>query len=153
MANMEIKRVKALADILNEKCLSSLELEEGDVRIKLERGNKAVDFSNGQNTIAVPVEESKKEDSLTETREQEVNFNNLKEIKSPMVGVYYSSPSPDSKPFVKVGDKVKKGDLLCIVEAMKLMNDITSDADGEVIDICVNNGDVVEFSQTLFKLV
>ena len=69
-----------------------------------------------------------------------------------MVGVFYASPSPDAKPFVEVGQKVKKGDVVCIIEAMKLMNELTADQDGEVVDICVSNGDVVEYGQPLFKL-
>ena len=80
------------------------------------------------------------------------DFNDLQEIKSPMVGVFYEAPAEGAAPFVKVGDKVKKGDVLCIVEAMKLMNEIVSDCDGEILDICVKNGDVVEYGQTLFKI-
>ena len=76
----------------------------------------------------------------------------MREIKSPMVGVFYASPSPDAAPFVQVGSKVKKGDVVCIIEAMKLMNELTADMDGEVVDVCVNNGDVVEYGQPLFKL-
>ena len=75
------------------------------------------------------------------------------DIKSPMVGVYYSSPSPEADPFVRIGDMVKKGDVLCILEAMKLMNEITAEQDGKIADICAKNGDVVEFGQVLFKVV
>ena len=81
-----------------------------------------------------------------------VDFNDIIEVKSPLVGVFYASPAPDAEPFVKVGDKVKKGDVLCIVEAMKLMNEITASHDGEIVDVCIQNGSVVEFGQTLFKL-
>ena len=84
--------------------------------------------------------------------EAAVDFNRVHEIKSPMVGVFYASPSPDAKPFVEIGSKVKKGDVVCIIEAMKLMNELTADQDGEVVDVCVNNGDVVEYGQPLFKL-
>lgn len=73
-------------------------------------------------------------------------------VKSPMVGTFYSSPSPNEEPFVKVGDKVKKGDVLCVVEAMKLMNEIESEFDGEIVEICVNNEDMVEYGKTLFKI-
>lgn len=76
----------------------------------------------------------------------------LKEIKSPMLGVYYSSPSPDAEAFVKVGDRVKKDDVLCIIEAMKLMNEILAEKDGEIVEICVDNGQIVEFSQTMFLM-
>ena len=74
-----------------------------------------------------------------------------KDITSPMVGVFYASPSPESDPFVSIGDTVKKGDTLCIIEAMKLMNEITAEHDGKILDICAKSGDVVEFGQVLFK--
>ena len=80
------------------------------------------------------------------------SFSNLTEVKSPMVGVFYDSPSPEADPYVKVGDKVKKGDVLCIIEAMKLLNEITAEQDGEIVDICAHNADVVEYGQTLFKI-
>lgn len=81
-----------------------------------------------------------------------VDFNALSEFKSPMVGVFYAAPGPDQAPFVEVGKRVKKGDVLCIIEAMKLMNEITAEQDGEIVDICVSDGDVVEYGQTLFKI-
>ena len=74
-------------------------------------------------------------------------------VRSPAVGVFYASPSPDSKPFVAVGDTVHRGDTLCIIEAMKLMNEIASDVDGKVVEICVGNGQVVEYDQPLFRIV
>ena len=85
-----------------------------------------------------PVEEEPKEE--------------YKEIKSPMVGTFYSKPSPDKEAFVKVGDKVKKGQVVCIIEAMKLMNEIEAEFDGEVVEVCLNDGDSVEYGKTLFKL-
>ena len=77
---------------------------------------------------------------------------NLKIIKSPMVGTFYSSSSPDKPVYAKVGDKVKKGDTLCIIEAMKLMNEIESEFDGEIAEICVQNEDMVEYGMPLFKI-
>ena len=77
---------------------------------------------------------------------------NLKVVKSPMVGTFYASSAPDKDPFVKVGDKVKKGQVLCIVEAMKLMNEIESEFDGEIVEICVENEEVVEYGKPLFKI-
>ena len=74
-------------------------------------------------------------------------------VLSPTVGVFYSAPSPDARPFVEVGDQVKKGDTLCIIEAMKLMNEIPAELDGTVAEICVGNGQVVEFNQPLFRIV
>ena len=81
------------------------------------------------------------------------DFGAARMVVSPMVGVFYASPSPDDPPFVKVGQKVHKGDVLCIIEAMKLMNEITAEEDGEIIDVCATNGSVVEYGQTLFKLL
>ncbi len=80
------------------------------------------------------------------------DFNKYRDVKSPMVGIFYASPSPDAEPFVKVGSKVKKGDTLCIIEAMKLMNDVVAEEDGEIVEICAENGALVEFGQILFKL-
>lgn len=77
---------------------------------------------------------------------------NLHSVKSPIVGTFYQSSTPEAPAFVKVGDQVKKGDILCIIEAMKLMNEIESDADGEIVEICVANEGPVEYGQPLFKL-
>jgi acetyl-CoA carboxylase biotin carboxyl carrier protein len=74
-------------------------------------------------------------------------------VLSPMLGVFYSSPSPESEPFVKTGSKVKKGDVLCIIEAMKLMNEITAEKDGEITQVLAQNGQIVEFEQVIFKLL
>ncbi len=82
----------------------------------------------------------------------ELDFNDINTVKAPMVGVFYAAPAPDKEPYVKVGSKIKKGDVLCIVEAMKLMNEVVSECDGEIVDICVSDGDMVEFGQTLFKI-
>lgn len=90
--------------------------------------------------------ENKAEEKKNKTEE------NLREIKSPMVGTFYASSSPKEKPYVKLGDKVKKGDVLGIIEAMKLMNEIESDMDGEIAEICVKNEDPVEYGTVLFKI-
>jgi len=87
-----------------------------------------------------------------EENNQTVDFNRLVEVKSPLVGVYYSAPSPDAETFVSIGGKVKKGDVLCIIETMKLMNEIVAEQDGEIVDICIKNGDIAEYGQVLFKM-
>lgn len=84
--------------------------------------------------------------------ENKTNAENYKIIKSPMIGVFYSASSPDAEPFVKVGSVVSVGDTVCIIEAMKLMNEVQSDTTGEIVEVCVSNGDVVEYGQTLFKV-
>jgi len=91
-------------------------------------------------------------DGSFEENNQTVDFNRLIEVKSPLVGVYYSAPSPDAETFVSIGGKVKKGDVLCIIETMKLMNEIVAEQDGEIVDICIKNGDIAEYGQVLFKM-
>ena len=81
-----------------------------------------------------------------------VNFNHVTELKSPMVGTVYVSPSPGAEPYVKIGDKVKKGQVLCLIEAMKLMNEYTAPQDGEIVDINIHDGDLVEYGQCLFTI-
>ena len=87
------------------------------------------------------------------TAEEKNDFNNLNEVKAPMVGVFYAAPAPDAKPFVRVGDTVEKGQVICIIEAMKLMNDITAPVNGRIVDICAQDGAVLEFGQTIMKIV
>ena len=100
-------------------------------------------MSNPNNTEASTNKTTGKENTQEE---------NYKIIKSPMVGTFYSRPAPNKDAFTKVGDTVKKGQVICIVEAMKLMNEIESEFDGEVVEICVNNEDMVEYGAPLFKL-
>lgn len=145
---MNIRQIRELAQIVRENGLSALEISENDNRIRIE-------CARGEVVVAAPapVQVPAMEAPAQVIREEaSVDFNRVHEIKSPMVGVFYASPSPDAKPFVEIGQKVKKGDVVCIIEAMKLMNELTADQDGEVVDVCVNNGDVVEYGQPLFKL-
>ncbi len=146
---MNLKNIRELVKLLEHSNLTVLEVSEADTKIHLEK-----------NPVPQPVQEAsvlkpqQPETPVTavKTPDGAVDFNNIVEIKSPMVGVYYSAPSPDAKPFVSVGSKVKKGDVLCIIEAMKLMNEITAEVDGEIVDVCVENGQVVEYAQILFKV-
>ena len=94
---------------------------------------------------------SEKVSDLDKKEEVEAN-KNIKTLRTPILGVFYSSKSPDSEPFVKVGDQVKKGDTLCIIEAMKMMNELKAPYDCKVIDCLVNNEDFVEYDQEIFKL-
>ena len=142
---MNIREIKALAAVLRQAELTALEYSEGDVHIKLERAAAPTAIASAP--VAVP-------SVPTVAPVEETNdFNNLNEVKAPMVGVYYASPAPDAKPFVKVGDDVEKGQVVCIIEAMKLMNDITAPVSGRIVDICVQDGAVLEFGQTIMKIV
>ena len=140
---MDVEKIRELAQIAREYQLEALEISEQG-RIVIRRA-----------TASQPAVESMAavmEKPAVERREGGVDFNYVEEIKSPMVGVFYEAAAPDSTPFVEIGSKVKKGDVLCIIEAMKLMNEITAKRDGEIVDICVQNGEVVEFGQTIFKI-
>ena len=146
---MNVKQIRELAQIARENGLSAIEITEGESHVRIERATAPAPAAVPA-PVAAPVEAAPAAAPAHE--ETNVDFNRAREIKSPMVGVFYAAPSPDAKPFVEVGSRVKKGDVVCIVEAMKLMNEITAEFDGEVVDICVRNGEVVEFGQTLFKL-
>ena len=150
---MNIKQIRELAQIAAENGLSAIEIAEGENRVRIERtaATPAAIPTVISMPSAAPVAASAAP-APAPAAETNVDFNRMREIKSPMVGVFYAAPSPDAKPFVEVGSKVKKGDVVCIVEAMKLMNEISAEFDGEVVDVCVHNGDVVEYGQTLFKL-
>ena len=146
---MEIKKIKELAKVLKEYDLSVIDITDGENKIRLEKSCEAENNSCCEKSAGNQIMPTVCNDIETPS---EVDFNDIKEIKSPMVGVFYQAPSPESKPFVKIGDRIKKGDTLCIIEAMKLMNEITAELDGEIIDICAENGEIVEYSQTLFKI-
>ena len=146
---MNVKQIRELAQIARENGLSAIEITEGESHVRIERATAPAPAA-APAPVAAPVEAAPAAAPAHE--ETNVDFNRAREIKSPMVGVFYAAPSPDAKPCVEVGSRVKKGDVVCIVEAMKLMNEIAAEFDGEVVDICVRNGEVVEFGQTLFKL-
>jgi len=157
---MNIENVKALAEILCSKGLSAIDVGEGKDRIRIEREitampivtQSAVVPVQAQTTLTEPAAVTAPVIQATTEDNSSVDFNRLTEIKSPLVGVYYAAPSPDAETFVSIGSKVKKGDVLCIIETMKLMNEITAEQDGEIVDICIKNGDIAEFGQVLFKM-
>lgn len=139
---MDIKNIEALADIVKNYGLTALEYEDGESKIKLKK--EAVSAP-----AAAPAVQSAPQ---TESAPAKTGEADGKPVKAPMVGVFYAAASPDEEPFVSVGDKVKKGDVLCIIEAMKLMNEITADSDGEIVQVCAENEQVVEYGQTLFVI-
>ena len=135
------KIIKELSDYLNEFNLTELEYTEKDTKIKVSKNNFSI---NNQNT---PIN--------TETNIKSQKDNNIKsgiEINSPIIGTAYHAPEPGAKKFVEIGKKVKKGDTIMIVEAMKTMNHVPSSSDGVVKEICVADGQPVEFGQTIIVL-
>ncbi len=149
---MNINEIRELAEIVKENGLTELSVTEGNLTVHLTKAAPVVMSAAPVAVQAAPVALAAPMEAAMPVQEPGVDFNNTTPIKSSLIGVFYASPSPDAEPFVKVGSKVKKGDVLCIIEAMKLMNEIVAEQSGEIVDVCVGNGDVVEFGQTLFKL-
>ena len=166
---MEIKDMIELMKAVSENALTSFELEQGDLKITMKREKKVVtptvqvvdapavpaELLSGQTAGVMPAAQTADPaDSVSGGTEAAV-FGDVasdKVVTSPLVGTFYSSPSPDAENFVKVGDTVKKGQVLGIVEAMKLMNEIESEYDGIVDAILVKNEEVVEYGQPLFRI-
>lgn len=144
---MEYEQIKQLMKEMESSKLESIAIELADgtkINMKKEKQEskqtqiEATTKNNEPNTIQIQNNATLEE--------------NVKTITSPMVGTFYSKASPSSPAFVKVGDKVKKGDVLCIIEAMKLMNEIESDVEGEIVEICVKEEELVEYGTPLFKI-
>ena len=144
---MDIRKVKKLIEMLEASDLEELEITEGEESVKLvKRTTKSNSSKETKEQISSPKEEES-EQQATNEKVQEIEG---EEITSPMVGTFYTASSPGADAFVKVGDKVNEGDVVCIVEAMKMMNEIKSDFSGTVSKILVENSDPVEFGQPLF---
>lgn len=144
---MKIEEIKELIQALEQSNLTSLEVVEGDSCVRMEKQCRVVETA-APVQVANPVSSVQEQPTPVATTVTPTGT----PVKCPLVGVFYAAPSPDDAPFVTVGSAVKKGDVLCIVEAMKLMNEITAEKDGFITEICVNNGDVVEYGQTLFRM-
>ena len=150
---MNYEDIKKLIDDMGNSKIDELNIEFPDgIKISMKKDKAPVmptPVAESVQYITVPekqVEQKSKEEDKKEIDED------LKIVKSPMVGTFYSKSSPDSKPYVEVGSKVKKGDILCIVEAMKLMNEIESEFDGEIVEVCVDDGEMVDYGKPLFKI-
>ena len=139
----DIEYVEKLAKVLADNSLTEISLEDGEQAITLRKEVMGVAAP-----VAVPatVQPAPAEKAPTEPAKKG------KPLTSPMVGTFYSAPSPDAEPFVKVGQTVKEGDVVCIVEAMKLMNEIESEFAGKIVEICVQDGQPVEFGQVLMYI-
>jgi acetyl-CoA carboxylase biotin carboxyl carrier protein len=150
---MDLRKIKKLMELLEESGIAEIEVKEGEESIKLSR-NITSSAAPLQQMVQQPMMapqqqlpqaasqvESKKDDSLNQNRNT---------VNSPMVGTFYASASPESKPFVTVGQSVKKGDTLCILEAMKMMNQVQAESDGKILEILIDNAEPVEFDQPLF---
>lgn len=158
---MNQKEIKELIEFLIEKDIAEFELERGDVKVRIKRAapepqppvERIISVPTPVPAVHMPVAHAPSAapaahaaPAAPEKKED------LHMVKSPMVGTYYESPSPGSPPFVKPGDTIEAGQVLCIVEAMKLMNEIEADASGEVVQCLVKNGQPIEYGQDLFAI-
>src|SRR5258708_5134521 len=161
---MNHKELKELIEFLVEKDIAEFELERGDVKVRVKRGSETVIVA--PETRVGPVPGASVSGAVIPTAgpaapaiptvptaaKEAGEESGLHIVKYPIVGTFYESPSPGSPPFVKVGDEVEAGSVLCIVEAMKLMNEIESDVTGEIVKQLVSNGQPVEYGQPLFAI-
>jgi acetyl-CoA carboxylase biotin carboxyl carrier protein len=141
---LDLEVISEIIRIFKESDIAKLELSTKDFKIKLSKFGEfqavpTISLNNLQPTQETPKVEVKEE-------------KNIHIVKSPIVGTFYRAPAPGAKPFVEVGSRVKKGDVLCIIEAMKIMNEVKSDVDGIIEEILVENGQPVEYGQPLFKI-
>jgi acetyl-CoA carboxylase biotin carboxyl carrier protein len=154
---MNQKELKELIDFLIEKDISEFELERGDVKVRIKRGGEtaAPVITHAVPMAAMPIaaQPTQASQSAAPTSASAAAAEEqLHTVKSPIVGTFYEAPGPGALPFVKPGDQVAAGQVLCIIEAMKLMNEIESDTSGEVVKVLVSNGQPVEYGQPLFAI-
>ena len=145
---MNIKEIKEMLNLMNENSLVELEVEKDGQRIRLKKASAPSENYSGP--IVIQHEKS----GVVETREAAAaakeKASNTIEIKAPMVGTFYRAPSPEAPPYVEVGQIVEAGQVVCIIEAMKLMNEIKSEVRGKLVEILVDNAEPVEFGQSMF---
>ncbi len=143
---MDIRKIKTLIEMLEESNLNEIEVSQGEESVRISKSSNQNNFvSNAPLNNDININSSSNE--IKDNHELRGNL-----VTSPIVGTFYRKPSPDQEPFVKVGDIVNKGDVLCIIEAMKMMNEIKSDFDGKITSIEVDDAQPVEFGQTIIVI-
>ena len=147
-----LSELKEIVDFMNEHDLEELEMEKEGKKIKLRKRSIVNIDPNAAFSFVNSGVRQKPDFSADTGVSDEVQPDNMCEIKSPMVGTFYRAPSPEAPPYIEVGQRVNKGDIVCIIEAMKLMNEIKSEFSGVVREILIENGEPVEFGQPLFRI-
>lgn len=147
---MNIKEIKEMINLMNENGLMELEIEKDGMRIRLKKTSSGIDNFSG------PIIVEKEKVPQAEERQSVASIEKLSiktvEIKSPMVGTFYRAPNPEAPPYVEVGQVIEPGQVICIVEAMKLMNEIKSEIKGKILEVLVDNAEPVEFGQPMFLI-
>lgn len=147
---MDLKQLQKVIEIFESSFLSELEIEEGGTRFRLAKQPKGW---SAKAMVESEVASQSKEVQAIKPRKKELKEKKpLISVRSPLVGTFYRTPSPEEKPYVEVGDEVVVGQTLCVIEAMKVMNEITSEAEGRIKEILVKNGHPVEYDQELFLI-
>ena len=158
---MTFENIKELLKIFSDSTIAKLEIQDGDTSITLDKANTTPatkeKISEPETTVSTAIENTNKNtdtniDTNSVTTENIQNNVNLTEIKSPMVGTFYKSPSPDSPSFVQIGEVVRKGQKICVLEAMKIMNELEAEFDCKIVEILVENTSAVEYDMPLFKV-
>lgn len=152
---MDFNLVKKIVKLVEESKVNELEIEENEMRIRVTKSAPAPDILPSFTGVHIPAQTDIPAAAPVQAaapQKAEPKADNLHEVKSPIVGSFYASPSPDAEAYVKVGDSVSQGQVLCIVEAMKLMNEIESDVSGKIVKILAQNGQPVEYNQPLFVI-
>jgi acetyl-CoA carboxylase biotin carboxyl carrier protein len=146
---MDIRKVKKLIQLLDDSGVSEIEITEGDESVRISRNATSISESTSADGIS-----QSSAPALTSVVPSIIESSNNEEytVTSPMVGIFFSAASPESPPFIQVGDKINEGDILCIIEAMKMMNQIEADVSGIVKSIRAQNGEPVEYDQVLFVI-
>ena len=140
-----IDEIKELIALLESSSLAVLEVKEGDSKVHLEKPGNITVNNTGVAPVAAPA-------AAPAAPAAAPAAETGKTVNAPIVGVFYAAPSPDAEPYVSVGKRVKKGDVVCIIEAMKCMNEIQAEEDGEITAVLANNGELVEYGQPLFSI-
>lgn len=154
---MDSKRLAEIADVMEDRGLTRVRVEEPDgTAVELERASTAQPVAVPMPSamaapVAAPTVSPAAPEPAAQTPAATPEPKGI-EVTAPMVGVFYAAPAPGDEPFVHVGSKVKAGETLCIIEAMKVLNEVTAEADGEVLEICVADGDLVEFGSCLMRI-
>ena len=155
---MDSAKISQIADIMRDHGLSRVRVEEPDgSAVELECGGiapapAAPVKSAPAPSAPAPAAPAAPAPAPAPADDAPMDMSHATAVRAPMVGVFYAAPSPGAEPFVRVGSKVKKGETLCVIEAMKVMNEVTAEADGEIVDICVKDGDLVEYGCCLMKI-
>jgi len=149
---MDLRKLKKLIDLVQESGIAELEITEGEEKVRIAKGGQVSVGHAAAGTLSAPMAPAVAAAPGAGASAVQSPAEARHTLNAPMVGTFYRAPAPDAKPFVEVGQQIKEGETVCIIEAMKLMNEIEADASGTVVEILVENGQPVEYGQPLFVI-